>query len=146
MRGWRNWQTHYLEVVAGATPWRFKSSPAHIISHARLAQLVEHILDVNGVIGSSPIARTMEKKDIKDIESKQPDELWNEIDYLNSREGALNTFQEVMDRLFNHPDLYYLEINKDRSAMVKKRADGSVIYRTEVLAEVETLEKLGVGK
>ena len=38
--------------------WRFKSSPAHI---ARLAQLVEHILDVNGVIGSSPIARTITK-------------------------------------------------------------------------------------
>lgn len=29
MRRWRNWYTHYLEVVAGAIPWRFKSSPAH---------------------------------------------------------------------------------------------------------------------
>ena len=29
MRGWRNWQTHYLEVVAPARAWRFESSPAH---------------------------------------------------------------------------------------------------------------------
>ena len=29
MRGWRNWQTHYLEVVAAARSWRFESSPAH---------------------------------------------------------------------------------------------------------------------
>lgn len=29
MRGWRNWQTRYLEVVVGASPWRFESSPAH---------------------------------------------------------------------------------------------------------------------
>ena len=29
MRGWRNWQTHYLEVVAPSRAWRFKSSPAH---------------------------------------------------------------------------------------------------------------------
>ena len=29
MRGWRNWQTHYLEVVAPVRAWRFKSSPAH---------------------------------------------------------------------------------------------------------------------
>ena len=26
---WRNWQTHYLEVVAPARAWRFKSSPGH---------------------------------------------------------------------------------------------------------------------
>jgi 5-deoxy-D-glucuronate isomerase len=25
------WQTHYLEVVAPARAWRFKSSPAHIV-------------------------------------------------------------------------------------------------------------------
>ena len=30
-RGWRNWQTHYLEVVAPARAWRFESSPAHHI-------------------------------------------------------------------------------------------------------------------
>jgi hypothetical protein len=34
------WQTHYLEVVAGFTPWRFESSPAHkkatIILNGRL--------------------------------------------------------------------------------------------------------------
>ena len=29
MRGWRNWQTHYLEVVAPARACRFKSCPAH---------------------------------------------------------------------------------------------------------------------
>ncbi len=26
---WRNWQTHYLEVVAPERAWRFKSSPGH---------------------------------------------------------------------------------------------------------------------
>ncbi len=26
---WRNWQTHYLEVVAPARAWRFESSPGH---------------------------------------------------------------------------------------------------------------------
>ena len=29
MPRWRNWYTHYLEVVAGAIPWRFESSPGH---------------------------------------------------------------------------------------------------------------------
>ena len=29
MRGWRNWQTHYLEVVAPARVCRFNSCPAH---------------------------------------------------------------------------------------------------------------------
>ena len=29
MRRWRNWYTHYLEVVAPARAWRFESSPAH---------------------------------------------------------------------------------------------------------------------
>ena len=26
---WRNWYTHQLEVLAGAIPWRFESSPEH---------------------------------------------------------------------------------------------------------------------
>jgi hypothetical protein len=29
MRRWRNWYTRQLEVLVGATPWRFKSSSAH---------------------------------------------------------------------------------------------------------------------
>jgi hypothetical protein len=29
VRSWRNWQTHCLEVAAGAIPWRFKSSRPH---------------------------------------------------------------------------------------------------------------------
>ena len=28
-RGWRNWQTHYLEVVAAVRSWRFESLRAH---------------------------------------------------------------------------------------------------------------------
>jgi protein translocase SecG subunit len=28
-RKWRNWQTHQLEGLAGATPWRFESSLPH---------------------------------------------------------------------------------------------------------------------
>lgn len=28
---WRNWQTHYLEVVAPARVWRFESSPGHSV-------------------------------------------------------------------------------------------------------------------
>jgi hypothetical protein len=28
-RAWRNWQTHQLEGLAGAIPWRFKSSRSH---------------------------------------------------------------------------------------------------------------------
>src|SRR5215470_20006792 len=31
-RQWRNWQTHQLEGLAGATPWRFESSLPHHIS------------------------------------------------------------------------------------------------------------------
>ena len=27
--GWRNWQTRWLQVPVGATPWRFESSPGH---------------------------------------------------------------------------------------------------------------------
>ena len=55
MRGWRNWQTHYLEVVAPARAWRFKSSPAH---QSALSSVVEHRLDVTRVVGSIPTART----------------------------------------------------------------------------------------
>ena len=29
LRQWRNWQTHQLEGLAGATPWRFESSLPH---------------------------------------------------------------------------------------------------------------------
>ena len=29
MPRWRNWYTHYLEVVALARAWRFESSPGH---------------------------------------------------------------------------------------------------------------------
>ena len=32
---WRNWQTHYLEVVAPARAWRFKSSPRHFLDPHR---------------------------------------------------------------------------------------------------------------
>src|SRR5690606_18907566 len=31
MPRWRNWQTHYLEVVALARAWRFESSPGHLV-------------------------------------------------------------------------------------------------------------------
>ena len=27
---WRNWQTRWLQVPVGATPWRFESSPGHL--------------------------------------------------------------------------------------------------------------------
>ena len=30
MRMWRNWQTRWLQVPVGATPWRFKSSHPHL--------------------------------------------------------------------------------------------------------------------
>ncbi len=55
MRTWRNWYTRRIEVPVGASPWRFKSSRPH---HARLAQLVERLIDVEDVVGSSPAART----------------------------------------------------------------------------------------
>ena len=29
MRSWRNWQTRQIQVLVGATRWRFKSSRAH---------------------------------------------------------------------------------------------------------------------
>src|SRR5690349_10102896 len=34
---WRNWQTHYLEVVAPARAWRFKSSPGHSVAERERA-------------------------------------------------------------------------------------------------------------
>ena len=36
MRGWRNWQTHYLEVVAPLPACRFKSCPAHSMKNKLL--------------------------------------------------------------------------------------------------------------
>src|SRR3569833_2263593 len=32
MRSWRNWQTRKIQVLVGATPWRFKSSRPHQLS------------------------------------------------------------------------------------------------------------------
>ena len=40
LRGWRNWQTHYLEVVAPVRAWRFKSSPAHSMLDLRLGIVI----------------------------------------------------------------------------------------------------------
>ncbi len=36
VRQWRNWQTHQLEGLAGASPWRFESSLPHQFCSARL--------------------------------------------------------------------------------------------------------------
>ncbi len=35
MRMWRNWQTRWLQVPVGATPWRFESSHPHLMIKPR---------------------------------------------------------------------------------------------------------------
>ena len=56
MRKWRNWQTHYLEVVASSRSWGFESPLSHIfpVSHALIAQRIEHLASDQGVGGSNP--------------------------------------------------------------------------------------------
>ena len=37
VRRWRNWYTRQLEVLVGATPWKFESSSPHHSSFSKLA-------------------------------------------------------------------------------------------------------------
>ena len=76
--GWRNWQTHYLEVVAPVRVWRFKSSPVHTLTRlptqcgrielggegifliSALSSVVERFVYTEDVAGPSPAPSTVQ--------------------------------------------------------------------------------------
>lgn len=53
MPGWWNWQTHYLEGVAGETPWGFESPFRHQSHEDRFRAVL-----VIYVLGSQPSANS----------------------------------------------------------------------------------------
>jgi len=90
---------------------------------------------------------TMERSKIEKIESQKPEELWDKLLDKDSEENLGYVFQDVLYRLVNRPDLYYLETdNKNLFAIVRKRSDDSMIYETGIPDEIETLKQVGISK
>jgi len=89
----------------------------------------------------------MERSKIEKIESQKPEELWDKLLDKDSEENLGYVFQDVLYRLVNRPDLYYLETdNKNLFAIVRKRSDDSMIYETGIPDEIETLKQVGISK
>lgn len=94
----------------------------------------------------STIDYMMDKFRIKEIESQTPEEIGAKLFDAHSKEGVTEAFKTAIIEL-SKPDLYYLEMDDNSTHVsVRKRADNTVVYYTDVPGEIETLKKIGTTK
>ena len=105
--------------------------------------MVERVVDVDEVEGPIPSAPTMEKSEIEKIERMGPEEIMDELEGKIIPKGIL----DVVGKVTEHPDIYYIETGKDDSfALVKRRGDDIIIYETDDPNEVVRLKHYGIEK
>lgn len=86
----------------------------------------------------------MDKFRIKAIETQSTQEVANRVFDPKSEEGVNEAFKVALGQLAQ-PDLFYLEVDaKNTHCIVKRRADNSVVYFTDVPPEIITLRKIGL--
>ena len=105
---------------------------------ARLAQLVEHPLDVGRVVGSSPAARTMEKSKEIAIETNQYKN--NPEDFVEEQDAIEESISTMHKLVFGKQTKVEIRLNAlgDKTAIV--RHAGKIIYSTDIPDEVAGFE------
>ncbi len=123
MHGWRNWQTHYLEVVATVRSCRFKSCPVHNMDNLFIA------IAGNISAGKSTLTKILAEK----FHAKPVYEPVSENPYLAD-------FYKDMKRWAFHSQMFFLSQRlKDHYLLSKEK--GIIIQDRTIYEDAEIFAK-----
>ena len=125
MHGWRNWQTHYLEVVATARSCRFKSCPVHHIFMENLFIAIAGNISAGKSTLTKALAEKFQAKPIFEPVSENP---------------YLVDFYKDMKRWAFHSQMFFLRQRlKDQVSLSKEKGifiqDRSIYEDAEIFAK-----------